>query len=48
MLLEHFEEKLDLSTVSVYLADSGCSKVKVVGEEFNFSLALLIPDYHPA
>ena len=47
MLLEHLEKELDLPTVSVYPADGSRSEAKVVGEKFNFSLAILIPDYHP-
>ena len=48
MLLEHFEEELDLPAVPVYAANGGRSEAKLVGQELNLSLVLFVPDYHPA
>jgi hypothetical protein len=47
MLLEHFEEELDLPAVTVDSANGGCSETKMVGQKFNLKLVIFVPYYDP-
>ena len=48
MLLEYLEKELDFPTVSVYGADGGGSKSKVVSQKLDLSLVLLVPYHYPS
>jgi hypothetical protein len=45
MLIEHFEEELDLPATPVDSADGGCTKTEMVGQQFNFTLVIFVPYY---